>query len=397
MAHSKGAFMTRRFLLALLALAGACAPDGPTADSHFAVDTVAGVEHRRNSGDPVLLSVDRIARIGAVEEGPAAFGRIRSVIADENGHVYVADNIAGEVRVFDESGTHLSSFGRRGGGPGEFEDLYSLAWLGSRIAVMDPGNARIGLFTRDGTWVSGIRHYPLTGPGTLIRLHPAGKAGFYAPVIDSRRPDLPFVRIASEGAADTIGAPGPPADAPRFWVRCERPDGGIQGISVPDAPTTVFGFPPSGDRVAVAWTAAYRIALLDSAGDTVRIVERIAASLSYPDSVWSEAMRPLREVHEEYPGTRCDPPNPDRPAPRSALRSIAFTDVGTMCVEAATASGFAWDIFDQEGRLVGSAPAPARDTSVPVYVSRDRLYQVETDDLGVQYVAVYRFRPGSAQ
>ena len=45
--------------------------------------------------------------------------------------------------------------------------------------------------------------------------------------------------------------------------------------------------------------------------------------------------------------------------------------------------------------LVGSAPAPARDVSVPVYVSGDRLYQVESDDLGVQYVAVYRIRPSS--
>ena len=387
--------MTRRLLLILVALPIACAPEAPAVDSHFAVDTVAGVEHRRNTGDPVILSVDRLARIGAREEGPAAFGRIRSVIADEDGHVYVADNIAGEVRVFDDVGAHVFSFGRKGGGPAEFKDLYSLAWLGSQIAVMDPGNARIGLFTRDGTWVSGIRHYPLTGPGTLIRLHPVGRASFYAPVIDSHRPDLPFVRFTSEGVADTIGAPRPPAEAPSFWVRCDRPDGGIQGISVPDAPTTVFGFPPPGDRVAVAWTAAYRIALLSSARDTVRIVERIVAPLSYPDSMWSEVMRPLREVREDYPGTRCDPPTPDRPATRSALRSIAFTEAGNMWVEAATDSGFTWDIFDQEGRLVGSAPAPARDTSVPVYVSGDRLYQVEIDDLGVQYVAVYRIRPRS--
>ncbi|MEX1184341.1 MAG: 6-bladed beta-propeller, partial [Gemmatimonadota bacterium] len=198
---------------------------------------MAGIEHRRNSGDPAQWSADRLVRIGASDEGPAAVGRIRSVIADEDGNVYVADNIAGEIRVFDEAGMHVSSFGRKGEGPGEFKDLYSLAWLGSEIAAMDPGNARIGLFTRDGVWLEGIRHYPLTGPGTLVRLHPLGADGFYAPVIDSRRAGLPFVRITREGAADTIGAPRAPDAAPRFWSRCDRPDGGVQGISIPDAPT----------------------------------------------------------------------------------------------------------------------------------------------------------------
>lgn len=56
-------------------------------------------------------------------------------------------------------------------------------------------------------------------------------------------------------------------------------------------------------------------------------------------------------------------------------------------------NGFAWDIFDADGRLLGAAPAPARAAGIPPYVRNGRLYQVETDDLDVQYVAVYHISP----
>lgn len=374
---------------AAVILLTACGADRPANQADFAVEVVDGIEHRRNSGEAQAWTARRVARIGSTADGPAAFGRIRSVLADADGNVYVADNLASEVRVFDAGGAHLRSFGRSGGGPGEFGNLYSLAWVGSDLAVMDPGNIRIGRFTRDGGWVDGTRFYPITGPGTLVRLHPLGDVGYYTPVVAANQAGLPFVRMTAAGAADTIAAPRAPETAPQFWTRCDRPDGGIMAVSVPDAPTIVYGFPAAGGQVAVAWTADYRIAFRSPAGDTLHVVERARAPLAYPDSMWQEALRPLREVRDNYPGTRCDPATPERPATRSALRSIAFDETGRMWVEAATTNGFAWDIFDEDGRLLGSVPAPARDAGVPVYVRGNRLYQVERDEMDVQYVVVY--------
>ena len=385
--------MNRLVAVTIAALAAlACAGEASRVDEGLetSIDTADGIVHVRNRGTPPPLTVAPVARIGSAEGDVDAFGRIRSVIADEHGMVYVADNLAHEIRVFDERGQHVRTLGRQGAGPGEFGDLYSLAWLGGNVAAMDPRNARIGVVSSEGDWIRGIQHYPITGPASLIRLHPLGANGFYAPVISGGGGGLPFVRFTSNGAADTIRIPRRPENARQLGVTCDRPDGGITGIAVPDAPTIAYAFPPAGSTLAVSWTEEYRIALLDSGGDTLRIVSHQLGPVPYPDSLWESAMEPYRKLMTDYPGTRCEPSAPQRPVSRAALRHLAFDERGRMWVEAAADRGYRWDLFDEDGRMVGSAHVPTRSTGVPPYVRNDHLYQVETDSIGVQYVAVYR-------
>lgn len=387
--------VTKPVLTLLLLSCAACTPDTARAGGvATTVDTVNGVAHVRNAGDPPAWSATRLLRIGSVAGGPEEFGRIRSLIADDAGNVYVADNLADEVRVFDAEGRHLRTIGRRGGGPGEFESLYSVAWLGDHLGAMDPGNARISVLTPDGAWIDGIRYFPITGPASLIRLHSVPGDGFYAPIIDRAKSGLPFVRFTGDGPADTITPPRAPEDAARTGVLCHRPDGGITGIAVPEGPSSVYGFPPPGGAIATSWTERYEVAFLTARGDTTRVVSREQAPIAYPDTLWERAVEPFREMHESYPGTTCEPSDLVRPRSRAALRHLVFDERGRMWVEAASEGGFAWEVFDAEGRLEGRAPAPPRSTAIPPYIRGDRLYQVETDTLGVQYVAVYGVGPG---
>ena len=382
-------------VLTLLLACGACNPDAaPPGGVVTTMDTVNGVAHVRNAGAPPAWTTTLMLRIGSVAGGPEEFGRIRSLIADDAGNVYVADNLADEVRVFDAEGRHVRTIGRRGAGPGEFEDLYSVAWLGDQLAAMDPRNARISVLTPEGDWIDAIRHFPISGPPTLIRLHPVGSDAFYAPIIDGADGGLRFVRITGDGPSDTITPPRAPEGAARTGVLCHRPDGGIQSITVPDGPSSVYGFPPPGGAIATSWTERYEVAFLTTGGDTTRVVSRERPPIAYPDSFWERALEPFREMHESYPGTTCEPSDLVRPRSRAALRHLAFDERGRLWVEAASEDGFAWEVFDAEGRLEGRAPAPPRSTAVPPYTRGDRLYQVEADTLGVQYVGVYRVGPG---
>jgi hypothetical protein len=380
----------RTLTVAVLLTISCDRPNSSATDLRTAYDTVGGVQHIRNAGVPPTWSFALLTRIGAVDAGPEAFGRIRSVVADSEGRIYVADNMASEVRVFGPDGSYVLTIGRRGGGPGEFGDLYSLAWLGDELAAMDPSNARIGRFSRQGTWIDGIRHYPITGPGTFIRLHPLADQGFYAPVIAAGHSRLPFVRITPTGPADTIPAPTPPEGVRTYGVRCDRPDGGIQFISIPEAPATLFSYPPPGGQIAVAWSQEYRIARIGPNGDTVSVVHREHDPVPYPDSLWQVALEPYERMREQFPGSRCEPAAPERPASRAAIRDLLFDDTGRMWVEAATETGLVWEVFAQSGSLIARFAAPERATSVPAYVRGDKLYQVEVDEDGVQYVAVYR-------
>jgi hypothetical protein len=294
-------------------------------------DTIDGAVHIRNSGEAARWTATPVLRIGSVAGGDAEFGRLRSLIADAQGNIYVADVQAQQILVFNAAGERTGSMGRSGGGPGEFRSLYSLAWLDGRLAALDPGNVRISVFTSGGEVAHEMQYYPMTGP--VIRMHTLRDDGFYVPVRPSGGGGLTYVRFTASGAADTIPAPRAPENVPGNSMRCDRPDGGITFISVPEGPTTVFGFPPGGGTVAAAWTESYRIAFIDASGDTLRTVTRERPPVAFPDSIWERAQEPLRELRTQFPGSlSCEPAALTRPQARAAFRSLIFDEAGRLWV-----------------------------------------------------------------
>ena len=75
--------------------------------------------------------------------------------------LFALDRGANRVNAFaTESGAHLWSVGRRGGGPDEFRQLMSFGkGDSSTISVVDVGNARLSSVTLDGR-ISGSRPLP---------------------------------------------------------------------------------------------------------------------------------------------------------------------------------------------------------------------------------------------
>ena len=76
------------------------------------------------------------------------FGRISSIAVNNDGTVYVLDQQAQHVRVFDSRGVYLETLGRRGQGPGEFsraEAIWPCCPTG-RLVVRDPDNQRVTVF-----------------------------------------------------------------------------------------------------------------------------------------------------------------------------------------------------------------------------------------------------------
>ena len=379
-------------VLAFLPLLVGCADPGFQSgeELRIEVDTAGTVPEVRSLGDAPEWGLEQVLRLGTVEGEPEEFGRIRSLVADQDRNLYVADNLSHEIRVFGPDGSHLRSIGRRGEGPGEFGGLYSLSWLGRDLIAMDPDNARLAILSREGAWLGSMQSFPITGPATLIRLHPLGSEGFYAPVIDPDRFGLQFASVMTTGGGDTIAAPRQPQGVTTTGVLCHRPDGGITSISLPEAPGVVYGFPPSGGVLAVSWTDEYRIRFVSHTGDTLRVVARDRSRVAYPDSLWDEGIRPYQELREDFPGVQCEPSAPERPRYRASLRHLLFDASGRLWVEAAVEGGFAWEIFDAEGHLLAAVRAPPRDPGIPPYVRDGYLYQVEVDELGVQYVGVYQ-------
>ncbi len=141
-------------------------------------------------------------------------------------------------------------------------------------------------------------------------------------------------------------------------------------------------------------TAQYRIAFLAAAGDTVRVVEREYVNLPITEPEWEDGTAYFREARETWArGSSCEPKTLERPGAKPAIRSLLFDPDGRMWVESYSDSGFAFDVFDDSGRLQASVPVPPRYANVEPYVRNGRLVLVQRDSLDVPYVKVFEISP----
>jgi YD repeat-containing protein len=102
-----------------------------------------------------------IERVGTSDPGQISLAQ--SLATAPNGDVYVVDGSASRIRVFDEDGDHLRSFGAAGTGPGEFSEATEVdvdeqgnVWVGEELGD------RIQAFTEAGDYVAG---FGTTGSG----------------------------------------------------------------------------------------------------------------------------------------------------------------------------------------------------------------------------------------
>lgn len=87
------------------------------------------------------------------------FRYIRGVTFDAADNLVVNDSYELVVKIYDERGKFLKSFGREGAGPGEFETIDDIHWcrLDNLLYIPDRRNNRINQFTPDGEFVRAIK------------------------------------------------------------------------------------------------------------------------------------------------------------------------------------------------------------------------------------------------
>ena len=138
---------------------GGCTESGRVAVEPFVLSDSAGIEVALNRTDlgtvPTVQLEDPLLRLGSEVEGsPEFFGQINSLHLDPKGHLWVADIMSSELRVFVvPSGEHLFSVGRRGEGPGEFAMPVPIGFDEDRAWIWDRQLGRLTVFTLDGEFV----------------------------------------------------------------------------------------------------------------------------------------------------------------------------------------------------------------------------------------------------
>jgi hypothetical protein len=107
-------------------------------------------------------------------DGPEeyTFGRVSALTVTTTGLIVVADEISKELRAYDDRGQHRWSLGREGAGPGEFQNLATLASRADTIVAFDLRLSRLTFINSDGRVVR----------TTTLPVH-AGRDGFTTKIV----------------------------------------------------------------------------------------------------------------------------------------------------------------------------------------------------------------------
>ncbi len=347
-----------------------------------------------NTADPLWTpeeawQVVEDLRIGeAMSEGPDLFSAVYSFDVDAWGRIFVLDNQAQEVRIFDSAGNFVRTIGGKGEGPGEFVSAGSVDLSGNgEIWVMGMSLGRVSVFDTTGTYLRGER----TNTGGRIMLpYPGGfdPIGRYNVVL----PPSVMVGMArfdqSYNLIDTISLPENPVEAEYFDLVSE--DGfTLMSAAVPFQGFMAWRWSPTG-TVWTLLTGRYELTEMTTSGEVLRRVTRDYEPIPVTDEDREQAIENLEWLTSQ--GGQID--HSKFPKSRPSTASFFVDDGGNLWVEQqVTASdadnaGRLFDLFDAEGRYLGMLRLPfSLAWSRPEPVVREGvLYGVTSDEVGVPYV-----------
>jgi streptogramin lyase len=416
-------YRTRNSLafLAILTIGCGSGSGAEGGDLVMRVDTVGDtiiVRTERGSAWGPDVRLEPVLRIGELDGAEEyTFGRVAGVTMAADGSLFVLDQQARAVRVFDAEGRHLRSFGRSGGGPGELAQPSGLALdPQGRLLVSDPRNSRVTVYAAEGDVLDS---WPMGGgffTSNQVRALRDGRVYVVAAVspMMGERMESAFVRVGPDGTpVDTIVRPAWDFEPALLTARMESGESRtISRTGVPFSPGVPWTIGPDGYPIGGVATR-YAIEVHRPDGRVVR-VERAVAPVPV-----AAAERAFRE-HQVTGEMRSTDPSwrwtgPAIPATKAPFSAVQADQDGRIWVRVAAAGEvvpeedrpeprpgqapadpgpepwrdrLVYDVFDTEGRFLGTVTLPTRFT---LHGARgDQLWGVLRDELGVEYVALYR-------
>lgn len=364
------------------------------------------------------LSLVQELRIGSVDDPDQAFTWFRELEVAPDGRIYTMHPQEETIRVHDQQGRLLRTIGRRGEGPGEFQNLGRMGMLGDTLWVLDFGTYRFSYFSLEGELL-GSRQIPIdlgSGPderpprprgllsdGSIMASPPA----FSRLVVDGTIKRQVVLRMDVTGAvADTLFTyslenttlevhdPDSPR-GPRSYVTQPFTDTEIAQIS-PSAPAVI-----RVDRTAARSSdpTAFRVTRVEFGGDTVFSREYEYTPIPLTDHLVDSIIRDIGQRLSKlpFPGratqARVEALARDalyRPAFHPPVSGLVIGRDGTLWLQREkTGADFVdWIVLAPTGEAVGIVAMP-RDLRV-LAAERGTVWGMESDELDVPYIVRYR-------
>ena len=295
------------------------------------------------------------------EEARMLFG-VTDATKLSDGRIVVVNGGSGELRVFSAAGTHWASWGGRGEGPGEFDNLNQVERLpGDSVVAWEFLGASLTLFDGDGNFVRTSR-------------------------VERRAADLPtheFHPLSAMGDGSVLASLHP-SFVDTVTVEVWDTDGGLRsslGTHVAREPHTVvgrtsyeriFGWTlarePWGELIVISRTGRYEIKAFAQDGTLARIVRRDhvprpPAEAHIEAHIESQVSRVPAEMVEYRARKRRELQAVPVAEHLPAFASVMSDALDHLWVEefeppGEKVPGTLWTVFDPEGRVLGFVETP---------------------------------------
>ena len=414
---------TRQLLATTAIVLAACATDAdpPPGGPETIVETMGDTTVVRTlsgsvwGAEATLVPEITIGRVEGAEE--YLFGSIWSIAVDDDWNVYVFDEQAQHIQVYDSASVYMETLGGRGEGPGEFSRAEAIALLpDGRLVVRDPGNMRVHVFgpgpgERD-EWRYNSGYAYSSGP-----LYTDGLGRTFLETRDMSRTDfgMHFVVLGSDGTPlDTM--PLPSGGYEQATLTAEFSDEGGSGrtdMIVPFSPRFIWTVHPNG-HFLTGHSSAYRIDV--PRDDGVLRIERVHDPVPVSDGERESSVeRITRTMRNTQPGWSWNgPPIPDyKPAfvellvgkggriwarlssEGELIENENYNPDNPGSVPVLWNERLRYDVFEPDGTYLGIVlpPEEFNPATRPVF-DGDHVWAVSTDELGVERVVRYRVSVG---
>lgn len=422
--------MTNRILVATFAaLAAACGGGAAPGTGEATVRDSAGIQIVENTGpahaegEGWLLSAEPTFQVGGDETNPVYdLGQVTGAVRLGDGTIAVANAATNEVRFFNSDGTHRSTTGRTGAGPGEFQVIVGM-WRSraDSLVVLDMAIQRLTVLGSDGQYshsfsLGGMGGAMIPGAdGSISMSIPAGMlddgsligmANTFR-INDHRegafRDPLPLVRYGPDGAIrDTV------ATIPGIEMEMTSMSFGGQSFSQP-TPVSLGKQPvvvARGDRLYLANNEGWEVESRDPDGTLRRLIRLQTPTRPLNPELIAVHRQEQLDLVMNQPGISSLPQEiKDQVTERinsarypESLPHVALMlvdDQGCLWVQEVAVPGDLrqkWGVFDPDGRLQAWIRMPERFR--PTSIGSDWVVGIWQDEDDVEHVQVYGLTRG---
>ena len=124
------------------------------------IDYENGVKVVKNPEDPVygeiIFDLEEDLSIGNDSDENYMFYRTGGIATDSQGNIYIVDGGNNRIQKFRKDGQYLQTIGRKGQGPGEFENPYDVC-LDSEDNIYVSEGMKVQIFNKDGEFTKSVK------------------------------------------------------------------------------------------------------------------------------------------------------------------------------------------------------------------------------------------------